>query len=128
MGGRWNSRNNPAEIKGKWNATRTDTSNATVFSFGTSLFVNSGGTLSVTNFSFSTNSSCFVSGETESGSFVLSGNFNGNVTGKFQFDVMSGSPSGNTLTLSGTANANTMSGTSSLTGATGSTVSCNFIM
>jgi hypothetical protein len=35
----------------------------------------------------------------------------GNVTGEFQFSVMSGSPSGNTLTLSGTANGNTISGT-----------------
>ena len=123
-----NNSNNPANINGNWNATLTDTSNATVFSFGTSLFVNNDGTLSVTNFSFSTNSSCFVSGETESGSFVLSGNFNGNVTGKFQFDVMSGSPSGNTLTLSGTANGNTISGTWSLTGGTGCTGSGNFTM
>jgi len=91
--------NNPANINGNWNATLMDTGNATAFSFGTSLFVNNDDTLSVSSFSFSTNSSCFVSGETESGSFVLSGNFNGNVTGKFQFNVMSGSPGGNALTL-----------------------------
>ena len=123
-----NNSNNPANINGNWNATLTDTGNTTVFSFGTSLVVNNDGTLSVSNFSFSTNSSCFVSGETESGSFVMSGNFNGNVTGKFQFTVMSGSPSGNTLTLSGTANGNTISGTWSLTGGTGCTGSGNFTM
>jgi hypothetical protein len=120
--------NTPANINGNWNATLTDTGNATVFSFGTSLFVNNDNALSVSNFSFSTNSSCFVSGETESGSFVLSGNFNGNVTGKFQFNVTSGSPSGNALTLSGTANGNTISGTWSLQGGTGCTGSGNFTM
>ena len=122
------SNSNPANINGNWYATLADTGNTTVFGFGTSLFVNNDGTLSVSNFSFSTNSSCFVSGETESGSFVLSGNFNGNVTGKFQFSVMSGSPSGNTLTLSGTANGNTISGTWSLKGGTGCTGSGNFTM
>jgi len=123
-----NNSNTPANINGNWNATLTDTGNATVFSFGTSLLVNNDNTLSVSNFSFSTNSSCFVSGETESGSFVLSGNFNGNVTGKFQFNVTSGSPSGNALTLSGTANGNTISGTWSLTGGAGCTGSGNFTM
>jgi hypothetical protein len=120
--------NTPGNINGNWNATLTDTGNATVLSFGTSLFVNNDNTLSVSNFSFSTNSSCFVSGETESGSFVLSGNFNGNVTGKFQFNVMSGSPSGNALTLSGTATGNTISGTWSLTGGASCTGSGNFTM
>jgi hypothetical protein len=123
-----NNSNTPANINGNWNATLTDTGNATVFSFGTSLLVNNDDTLSVSSFSFSTNSSCFVSGETESGSFVVSGNFNGNVTGKFQFNVMSGSPSGNALTLSGTANGNTISGTWSLIGGTGCTGSGNFTM
>jgi hypothetical protein len=88
---------------------------------------NNDGTFSVSNFSFSTNSSCFVSSETESGSFLLSGNFNRNVTGEFQFTVMSGSPSGNRLTLPGTANGK-ISGTWSLTGGTGCTGSGNFTM
>jgi hypothetical protein len=123
-----NNSNNPANINGNWNATLTDAGNATVFTFGTSLIVSNDGTLSVSNFSFSTNSSCFVSGETESGSFALSGNFSGNVTGKFQFSVKSGSPGGNTLSLSGTANGNTISGTWSLTGGTGCTGSGNFMM
>jgi hypothetical protein len=123
------SNSNPSNINGNWNAALTDTGNTTVFTFGTSLVANnSNGTLTVSNFSFSTNSSCFVSGETESGSFVLSGNFNGNVTGKFQFNVTSGSPSGNALTLSGTANGNTIGGTWTLTGGTGCTGSGNFIM
>ncbi len=122
------SNNSNTNINGTWNATLLSTGNATAFTFGTALKVNSDGSLSVSNFSFTTNSSCFVSGETESGSFTLSGNFNGNVNGKFGMTVQSGSPSGNTLTLSGTANGNTISGTWTLTGSSGCTGNGTFTM
>ena len=123
-----NNSGDPLNINGTWNATLSENGNNTVFSFGTSLVVNGDGTLTVTNFNFTTNSPCFVSGESESGSFTLSGNFNGNVTGHFNFVVQSGSPAGNTLTLSGTANGNTISGTWTLTGGTGCTGSGTFTM
>ena len=119
---------NPTNINGTWNATLINSGNATVFTFGTALTVNGDSSLSVSNFSFSTNSPCFVSGETESGSFTLSGNFNGTVNGKFGFTVQSGSPAGNNLTLSGTANGNTISGTWSLTGSSGCTGNGTFTM
>jgi hypothetical protein len=122
------SSHNPGTINGGWNATLTDTNNTTVFSFGLSLLVNGDGTLSISNFNFTTNSPCFVSGGTETGSFALSGDFNGNVTGKFNFVVQSGSPLGNTLTLSGTANGGTISGTWTLTGGTGCTGAGTFTM
>jgi hypothetical protein len=99
-------------INGTWTAVLSDTD----FTFGTSLVVNNDGTLSVSQFSFSTNGPCFVSGETESGSFAFTGDFNGHVTGQFGFKVVSGSPSGNTLTLTGTVNGNTIAGAWSLTG------------
>ena len=123
------TKSNPANINGTWNATLTDTgSGTTAFTFGTSLNVNGDGSLSVSNFSFTTNSPCFVSGETESGSFTLSGNYNGQVNGKFGFSVLSGSPSGNTLTLNGTASGNTISGQWSLTGSSGCSGSGSFTM
>ena len=123
------SNSNPANINGTWNATLMSNGNGSpVFTFGTSLSVNGDGSLTVSNFSFSTNSPCFVSGETESGSFTLSGNFNGQVNGKFGFTVLSGSPAGNTLTLSGTAAGNNISGTWTLTGGTGCTGSGTFTM
>jgi hypothetical protein len=106
------SNGSKGNINGTWTAVLSDTS----LNFGTSVVVNSDGTLSASQFSFSTNEPCFVSGETESGSFALTGNFNGNVTGQFDYKVLSGSPSGNTLTLTGTANGNTIAGTWSLTG------------
>ena len=106
------SNGSKGNINGTWTAVLSDTS----FSFGTSVVVNNDGTLSVSQFSFSTNGPCFVSGETESGSFAFTGDFNGNVTGQFNYKVVSGSPSGNTLTLTGTANGNMISGNWSLTG------------
>ena len=112
-------------INWTWTAALSNTN----FNFGTSFVVNSDGTLSVSQFSFSSNGQpCFVSGETESGSFALSGNFSGNVTGQFGFDVVSGSPSGNTLTLTGTANGNNIAGNWSLTGSAGCTGSGTFTM
>lgn len=122
------SNKNPSNINGTWNATLMSGGNTTVFSFGTSLNVNGDSSLTVSNFQFTTNSSCFVSGETETGSFTLSGNFNGSVNGKFGFNVQSGNPSGNTLALSGTANGNTITGTWTLTGSGGCTGNGTFTM
>jgi hypothetical protein len=106
------SNGSKGNINGTWTAVLSDTD----FSFATALTENSDGTLSVSQFSFSTNGPCFVSGETESGSFAFTGDFNGNVTGHFDFKVVSGSPSGNTLTLTGTVNGNTIVGSWSLSG------------
>lgn len=122
------SNSNSSNINGNWNATLMSTGTTPVLTFGTSLVVNGNGALNITNFSFTTNSPCFVSGETESGSFTLSGNFNGQVKGSFGFTVNSGTPSGNTLTLSGTANGNTITGTWTLTGGTGCTGNGTFTM
>ena len=119
---------NASNINGTWNATLTSAGNQTVFTFGTALKVNGDGSLNVTNFQFTTTSPCFVSGETESGSFTLSGDFNGNVNGKFGFNVQSGNPAGNTLALSGTASGNTISGTWTLTGSSGCTGNGTFTM
>jgi hypothetical protein len=111
---------NSGNINGNWTATLTDGSGGQVFAFTTALAATgSSGTLTVNNFHFSTNTPCFVSGETESGTFALSGDFNGNVSGQFGMSVLSGSPGGNTLTLTGTVSGNTISGTWILAGSSG---------
>lgn len=122
--------NNAGNINGNWTATLTDTSGgAQMFAFTTSLVATgTSGTLTVNNFHFSTNSSCFVSGETESGTFALTGNFNGNVSGQFGMSILSGSPGGNTLTLTGTVSGNTISGTWTLAGSAGCSGSGKFTM
>lgn len=120
---------NASNINGTWNAMLMSTTGGqAVFAFGTSLHINGDGSLSITNFNFTTNSPCFVSGETESGSFTVAGNFNGQTTGSFGFAVKSGTPGGNTLTLSGAATGNTISGTWTLSGGTGCTGNGTFTM
>ena len=122
------SNSKSGNINGNWTAALTNSSDGSqAFTFTTSITENNDGTLSVTNLTISS-SSCFVSGETESGSFALGGNFNGNVTGQFQLKVLSASPSNNVLTLTGTANGNTIKGTWTLTGGIGCQGSGNFTM
>jgi hypothetical protein len=79
-----------------------------------------------TNLTFTTSTSCFTSGGSQTGSFVLSQNLDGNVTGAFQLVIVSGTPSGNTLTLQGTVANNTITGTWNLTGTGGCTGSGTF--
>jgi hypothetical protein len=122
------SSNKAGNVNGNWTATLTDNNGAQVFAFKTSLAEATNGTLTISNFSFSTNSPCFVSGETESGSFALTGNFNGNVAGKFGMNVQSGAPGGNTLTLSGVVSGNTITGSWTLSGGTSCTGSGSFTM
>lgn len=121
---------NSGNINGAWTATLTDPTNSSGpdFIFSTSFTQGNGSTLSVTNFTFtSENESCFGTAGTANGSFGLAGNFNGNVTGTFAMTVSSASPQGNTLTLNGTVANNTISGTWSLSG-TGCTGSGTFSM
>ena len=120
--------NNSSNINGNWTASLTNGSGAQAFNFGTNIIVNSDGTLSFTSFSFTTNSSCFSSGETESGTFGLMGNFNGNVNGTFGMTVSSSQPSGNTLVLNGTVSGKTIKGTWTLTGSAGCSGTGNFVM
>ena len=116
-------------INGNWTATLTDGSGGQAFAFTTALVATgSSGTLTVNSFHFSTDSPCFVSGETENGTFALNGDFSGNVGGQFGMSVLSGSPGGNTLTLTGAVNGGTISGTWILAGSVGCSGSGRFTM
>ena len=116
-------------VAGNWTATLTNTDGTPAFAFTTSLTQGSGTVVVTgTNLSFTTSTACFTSGGSQTGSFVLSGNFNGSITGAFQLTITSGTPSGNTLTLQGTVNNNTVTGTWTLTGTGGCTGSGNFTM
>ncbi|HWY58226.1 MAG TPA: hypothetical protein VNZ03_27420 [Terriglobales bacterium] len=112
-------------VTGNWTATLTGTQDLT---FTTSLQSN-GSSVTGTNLTFTTSTPCFTSGGSQTGSFILSGNLNGNVTGTFQLTITSGTPPGNTLVLQGTVNNNTITGTWTLTGLTsGCTGSGNFTL
>ena len=106
-------------INGNWTATLTDTDTSSpVFSFTTSFTQSNGMGLNVTRFTFTTSSPCFVSDQTETGTFALSGDFNGNVTGLFGLTIQSGTPNGNSLALQGSVKNNVISGTWTLSGVT----------
>lgn len=109
--------NNSGNINGNWTAMLTDTNGNQDFAFTTSLTQTSGTSVSVTNLSFTTQTTtCFASGQTATGTFALTGNFNGNLTGTYAMTITSGTPSGNVLTLQGNVANSTVSGTWTLTG------------
>lgn len=104
--------NTAPTVTGNWSATLTNADTTPAFSFTTSLTQGSATTVVTgTNLSFNS-TNCFTSGGTETGSFVL----NGNMTGAFQSTIVSGTPPGNTLTLTGKVNNTTIAGTWILTG------------
>ena len=107
---------NSSNINGNWSTTLNSSNNSQTFAFTTSFTQMSGSSVNVTNLSFTTQTPCFVSDETETASFVLSGNFNGSVSGAFQLMIKSGNPSGNTMNLQGMVKNNTITGTWTLTG------------
>jgi len=124
------SGSNAGNVNGTWTASLSEANNQTYGSLGLSMVTNTDGTLTVTNLTITAPSPCFnSSGSTATGSFSLTGNFSGSVTGQFSMTVQSGSASaGNTLTLSGTANGNTISGTWKVTGQFGCTGNGTFTM
>ncbi len=121
--------NSSGNINGNWAATLSDPNNNTGpdFAFTTTFTQSSGSNVNVVNLAFTTKDSCFGTSGTETGSFGLAGDFNGNVTGTFAMTIQSATPSGNTLTLNGTVNNGTISGTWTLTG-TGCTGAGTFTM
>ncbi len=112
------SSNGSGNINGSWFATLSgSTSEALAFTVG--LTVNGDGSLGSSNFSFTVNNtSCTFPSVTESGSFMFTGNFNGQVSGKFHYVVTSTGTEVNTLTLDGTVSGGAINGTWSVSGAT----------
>lgn len=105
-------------INGNWAATLTS-SGTTTIAFTTLLTVNAGGSLGSSNFIFTVNdTSCGFPSATESGSFMLTGNFSGQVSGTFQYTIMSTGAEVNTLSLNGTVSNGQINGTWTLSGVT----------
>lgn len=72
--------------------------------------------LDITGFGFINAGMCFVSGEIESGSANLITSSTDQITGTMSYTVKSGTPSGNTLTLTGTNVYGTYTGTTTTSG------------
>lgn len=120
MTGCSSSSNSSTNINGTWSASLVNTpTGPTVYSFTTTFTEVSGGGVSVTNFTLtSANGTCMTGQSTESGSFTLSGNFSGSVTGTFGMTITTQDTGGqDVLTLQGGVSSNnTITGTWSLTG------------
>jgi hypothetical protein len=115
------SNSNSNNINGSWTANLTNPDGSPAFSFTTNFTQQSGTSISVTNFKFTTASPCFSGDTTETGTFGLSGNFSGNVAGTFGMNVatMLSDGTNNQLSLQGAVSGNTITGTWALTGASG---------
>lgn len=128
LAGCGSSSHNGGNVNGNWTAALQDANGTPVFAFTTSLAATGNGSaVTVSNFNFTTNS-CSFTAATETASFVLSGNFNGSVTGSFQLSINSGSPSNNTLALDGQVNGKTISGSWTVTGTTNCAANGTFTM
>jgi hypothetical protein len=113
-------------INGNWSATLSS-SGPDTFAFTTLLTVNADGSLGSSHFTFTVNNtSCFPSTTTETGSFTLQGNFNGQVSGSFQYTIKGAE--GNILSLNGTVSNGQITGTWTLSGAIGCSGDGNFTM
>ena len=118
-----------ADTSGTWQAVLTGgAGEASALSFNTKFSVNNDGSLNVSAFSFLTVQTCFVSGGTVSGTANVTTDSNGLVTGTISYVIQSGSPAGNTLTLSGTESGTTVTGTWTLTGNEGCSGAGDFTM
>jgi hypothetical protein len=82
--------------------------------------------LSITGFGFINTGACFVSGLTETGTASLTTGSTSNVTGSMSYTVTSGTPSGNTLTLTTSPNGG-VSATSSGNSTTNGTLSSGIV-
>ncbi len=111
----------PGNINGNWSATLTDTNGSTVYAFTTTFTEAGAGGLTVTNFTFTSTGPCFASDPTSQTGTVGLTDTNGNLTGTFGMNISTIFPgaTNNVLTLQGTVNGNTISGTWTLTGQTG---------
>jgi len=106
-------------INGSWSATLSNSTLANSFAFMTTLTVNSDGSLGTTNFSLTLNNTpCTFPTTTESGTFMITGNFNGQVSGKFHYVIMSTGVEVNTITVDGTVSGGQITGTWTVSGAT----------
>lgn len=105
-------------INGLWAATLSS-SGAPTFTFMTDITVNANGALGSTSFNLTLNNTpCSFPTTTESGSFTLTGNLNGQVSGTFHYVIMSTGVEVNTLTLDGTVTDGVITGNWKVTGAT----------
>lgn len=118
-------------INGNWDASLVNSNSSAAYTFNTVLAQGTGGTVSVTNFSFSSPAPCFPDGMGQTATFSATGSSNGYQTGPFQMTITTLFPqaTNNVLQLNGTRNSDgSISGQWTVTGLTGCPASGTFTM
>ena len=118
----------PATASGTWQSALTQAGGGfTKLDFVTTFTVNTNGSLDVTGLTFLNAQQCFAA-NSAGGSSDLVTNANFVVTGPITYTIQSQSPAGNALTLTGTENGGTITGTWTETGSSDCTGTGNYIM
>ncbi len=124
-----NSNNSNVNVNGNWSAALADVNGNPTFTFTTSLTQSSNNSIAGENLTFTTNSACFANGGTETGALTISGTTSGVTAAGVQLTITStGASAGNTLTLNGAYQNNTINGTWTLTGGVGCSGNGTFSM
>ena len=121
----------PKVIDGTWNANLQNPDSTSAYTFSSTLNQGTGSTVTVINFLFTASAPCFSSPTRQSATFAATGHAGGYQTGPFAMTISTalGSPVENVLTLTGTRSADgSISGTWTLTGASGCSGSGNYTM
>jgi len=106
-------------INGTWEATLNSSGNET-FAFVTNLTVNSDGSLGTSSLDITINNlpACSFPAVTETGTFTITGNFSGQVSGTFHYVISSTGTTMSTLTLDGKVSNGQITGNWTVTGTT----------
>jgi hypothetical protein len=118
----------PSTINGNWAGFLQNPNGTEAFGFQALLTQNSGTSVAVSNFVFTSSGSCFTSQTVESATFSTTGN----LSGPFEMTVISQSSRSIVLTIQGNLESNSanekITGTWTLTGASGCNGSGTFVM
>ena len=121
-----------SSINGHWAATLQNPNGTAAFGFSARLTQNSGTSVAVSNFVFTSSGSCFSSQMNESATFSATENSNGLQTGPFGMTITSQGSQSNVLTIQGNLQSNStnesITGAWSLTGAVGCSGGGTFVM
>jgi len=106
-------------INGTWEAN-LNSSGTETFAFITNLTVNGDGSLGTSSLEITVNNlpACSFPAATESGSFTITGNFSGQVSGTFHYVISSTGTTISTLTLDGKVSNGQITGKWTVTGST----------
>jgi hypothetical protein len=121
----------PKVIDGTWNASLQNPDSSVAYTFQATLNQDTGSSVKVIHFDFTSDAPCFTAPSGQTATFSATGHSREFQTGPFSMHISTanGTMAENVLTLTGTRNADgNISGTWTLTGASGCSGSGNYTM